>query len=318
MKKENLADSTHTPLLETDTSRREFLDKFTKGIFGGLVAGGVLSALAPAIAFAKRDGSNINESLKFTPFELPPEVEGEDSILRMMRDIQRALAKPLNQRKWNMVIDLRKCVACNACSVSCAAENKLPPGVVYRPVIKEEVGSYPNVSLVSTPRPCMHCDNPPCTEVCPVEATWKRDDGIVIVDYDQCIGCRYCLNACPYGARTFDFGLNYTDNATNHSNVLIGKDKASAYAKAASLEYSKEWKREKEESPMGNARKCHFCIPRIENGMLPECVVTCIGRATYFGDGSDPKSLVAELIALPNAFRLKEHVGTAPSVYYIK
>lgn len=316
MNEQNLSDQDLN--LQSDSSRREFMSRFAKGIFGGIVAGGVLNALMPSSASATKNGSNVNESLKFTPFILPPEVEGEDSILRMMRDLQRALSKPLAQRKWNMVIDLRKCVACNACSVSCVAENKLPPGVIYRPVIKEEIGTYPNVSLVSTPRPCMHCDVPPCTEVCPVEATWKRDDGIVIVDYDQCIGCRYCLNACPYSARTFDFGFNYTDNATDNSANLIGKEKGVSYSKEASFEYGKEWKREREESPEGNARKCHFCIQRIENGMLPQCVVTCIGRATYFGDGSDTKSLVAELIALPNAFKLKEHLGTSPSVYYIR
>lgn len=305
-------------ILDTDESRRNFLEKLTKGIFGGIVATGVVNALAPVNANAKQEGSNLNFSAPFEPFELPPETPNEDTILRMMRDMQRALEKPIEARHWNMVIDLRKCVACNACSVSCAAENKLPPGVIYRPVIKEEFGTYPNVGLISVPRPCMQCDNPSCTEVCPVEATWKRPDGIVIVDYDQCIGCRYCLNACPYGARTFDFGLNYTDNATDNTSNFVGKEKGASYSTAPSLEYAREWKREHEESPEGNARKCHYCIPRIEQGMLPECVVTCIGRATYFGDGNDPKSLVAELIALPNAFRLKENMGTLPSTYYIK
>ncbi len=304
--------------LDTDESRREFLDKFTKGIFGGLIAGGVINALAPVRAEARAEGSNLNFSTKFEPFTLPPEEPGEDSILRMMRDLQRALKKPIEQRHWNMVIDLRKCVGCDACSVSCAAENKLPPGVIYRPVIQEEIGSYPNVGHVTLPRPCMQCDQPPCVPVCPAEATWKRPDGIVIVDYDQCIGCRYCITACPYNARTFDFGMEYVDEAADAPQVFLGKEKASRYETEPSFEYAKEWKREKDESPIGNARKCHFCVPRIEKGMLPECVVTCIGRATYFGDGSDPKSLVAELIASPHAFRLKEEVGTYPSVYYIK
>jgi Fe-S-cluster-containing dehydrogenase component len=97
--------------------------------------------------------------------------------------------------------------------VGCVMENKLPPGVVYRPVIDTEVGVYPNVVRKFLPRPCMQCENPPCVPVCPVDATWKREDGIVVIDYNVCIGCRYCITACPYEARTFDFGENWTDNA---------------------------------------------------------------------------------------------------------
>ena len=318
MSKEQPLEVNKALTLETNESRRDFLDKFTKGIFGGLIATGVVNALAPVKAHAKMEGSNLNESTPFKPFVLPPEQPGEDSQLRMMRDLQRALKKPIEQRHWNMVIDLRKCVGCDACSVSCAAENKLPPGVIYRPVMQQEVGTYPNVGHQTLPRPCMQCEEPPCVPVCPVEATWKRPDGIVAIDYDQCIGCRYCINACPYNARTFDFGLEYVDDAADAPQSLLGKAKAMRYETEPSFEYAKSWAREGEESPIGNARKCHFCIPRIEKGLLPECTTTCIGRATYFGDGSDPESLVAELIALPNAFRLKEEAGTHPSVYYIK
>ncbi|MBI5829685.1 MAG: (4Fe-4S)-binding protein, partial [Chloroflexi bacterium] len=86
----------------------------------------------------------------------------------MQADLQRALAKPVDQRRWVMVIDLRKCVACQACTIACIAENKLPPGVVYRPVLDEEIGAYPNVTRKFLPKPCMQCDNPPCVPVCPV------------------------------------------------------------------------------------------------------------------------------------------------------
>lgn len=234
-----------------------------------------------------------------------PEVEG--SLARMQSDLQRALAKPLEQRRWGMVIDLRKCVGCSACTVACKAENKLPPGVVYRPVIVNEVGTFPNVSMQFTPRPCMQCENPPCVPVCPVGATYKRPDGIVAIDYDVCIGCRYCLTACPYQARTFDWGLYYT-SAT---------PELESYESASSFEYGEEWPREATSSPIDNARKCHFCIHRIEVGMLPACVTTCIGSATYFGDLNDPKSLVSEFVGRPNVTRLKEELGTEPKVYYL-
>ena len=241
----------------------------------------------------------------------PAAPSAESELLRMQRDLQQAMTKPRSQRKWIMVIDLRKCIGCSACTIACKAENHLPPGVVYRPVIEEEVGEYPNVTRNFLPRPCMQCDDPPCTPVCPVNATWKRDDGIVVIDYDRCIGCRYCLSACPYSARYFDFGDYYTDDTPEKQ----------AYEEAASPEYGKRWDRKNKASPVGNARKCHFCIHRLDAGMLPACVTTCIGGATYFGDKNDPESLVNELISRGTAsgkpMRLKEELGTDPKVYYL-
>ncbi|HEY5596922.1 MAG TPA: 4Fe-4S dicluster domain-containing protein [Candidatus Bipolaricaulota bacterium] len=233
--------------------------------------------------------------------------EGGDPLLRMQQDLRRALAKPVEQRRWIMVIDLRKCIGCHACTIACIAENKLPPGVVYRPVITEEIGKYPHVSMRFTPRPCMQCDNPPCVPVCPVKATYKRPDGVVEIDYNACIGCRYCITACPYNARTFDFGGNYSDETPEKA----------PYEDAANFEYGRRWKREREKSPIGNARKCHFCLHRLEAGQLPACTTGCVGRATFFGDSNDPESLVSELIAKPNVMRLKEELGTRPKVYYL-
>lgn len=230
-----------------------------------------------------------------------------DPLIRMQEELKLALKKPLNERRWVMVIDLRKCIGCHACTIGCIAENKLPPGVVYRPVIEEEIGEYPNVRMRFIPRPCMQCDDPPCTPVCPVNATYKRPDGIVEIDYNACIGCRYCITACPYNARYADFGENYTDNTPELQE----------YEKIPNFEYGKRWDRTKEGSPVGNARKCHFCLHRLNVGMLPMCVTTCVGRATYFGDANDPNSLVSELIAQPNVMRLKEELGTKPKVYYL-
>ena len=228
-------------------------------------------------------------------------------LVRMQDELKRAMEKPIDQRKWVMVIDLEKCVGCSACTIACIAENLLPPGVVYRPVIEEEIGEYPNVSRRWLPRPCMQCDDPPCTPVCPVGATWKREDGIVVIDYNRCIGCRYGLVACPYSARYSDFGEDYSD----------GTPEKQPYEEAASPEYGREWRRDGGGSPVGNARKCQFCIHRLEAGMLPACVTTCIGGATYFGDKNDPDSLASELIKSPRVMRLKEDLGTDPKVYYL-
>jgi Fe-S-cluster-containing dehydrogenase component len=243
-------------------------------------------------------------------------LNSESDLVRMQAGLERAMLKPRSQRKWIMVIDLRKCIGCSACTVACKMENLLPPGVVYRPVIEQEEGEYPNVTRHWLPRPCMHCDDPPCVPVCPVNATWKRDDGIVVIDYNQCIGCRYCLAACPYSARYADFGFDYT----NDTDTLLGDSSKQPYEEAASPEYGKRWTRDGG-SPVGNARKCQFCIHRLDAGMLPACVTTCIGGATYFGDKNDHDSLVTDLIVRGSVsghtIRLKEELGTNPKVYYL-
>lgn len=242
---------------------------------------------------------------------MPLTLQMENMSVRMREDLARALKKPLNERHWGMVIDLRKCVGCNACTIACKVENNTPPGVTYHVVIEEEIGRYPNVTRRFLPRPCLQCQHPPCVRVCPVEATYKRADGVVVVDYDVCIGCRYCLAACPYGARSSDFGDFYTVDKTPG---------VAQYDLTPTFEYGKEWKRDPEDrhaSPIGNARKCTFCLHRLDKGMLPACITTCIGGARYFGDLNDPQSLVAQQAASPNVMRLKEELGTEPSVYYL-
>lgn len=245
-------------------------------------------------------------------------VQKENLLVRMQEDIRRALEKPEGERRWGMVIDTRKCVGCHACTISCVAENKLPPGVVYRPVLDQEIGEFPNVTRRFMPRPCLHCENPPCTPVCPVNATYQRPDGIVVIDYEQCIGCRYCITACPYGARTFDFGGVYTDGTPDSTDAMLGHQEIELYERIPNYEYGAAWSRpEGEISPVGNVRKCHFCLHRLEQGALPMCVTTCIGVANFFGDLNDPDSLVSEMAAQPNVVVLKEELGTKPKVFYL-
>jgi Fe-S-cluster-containing dehydrogenase component len=246
-----------------------------------------------------------------------PDSEEVDVLIRMQAELKKALHKPVNTRHWVMVIDLRKCVGCHACTIACVAENKLPPGVVYRQVVEEELGRYPNVSMRFIPRPCLQCDEPPCVPVCPVGATYKRPDGVVAMDYDRCIGCRYCMNACPYNSRYFDFGFSNYDNSPDANGLIFGKHTGGILEDLPSFEYGKAQPRQRERSPIGNVRKCHFCLHRVEIGELPACTTTCIGRATYFGDSNNPESLVSELIARPNILRLREELGTEPKVYYL-
>jgi len=285
--------------VKENAGRREFL----KGLgLATISLGGV--AVEKEVEAAPQGSTDSTAKLP----TLPTAAEGESILLRMQRDLQRAMKKPLEERRWVMAIDLRKCIGCSACTIACVSENKLPPGVVYRPVIDEELGEYPHVSRRFIPRPCMQCDNPPCVPVCPVNATYKRPDGIVEINYDQCIGCRYCITACPYQARYFDFGENVTDGTPASPE---------RYETSPSPEYGKKWPREEGESPIGNVRKCQFCLHRLNAGMLPACVTTCVGYATFFGDANDHESLVAELVASPRAVRLKEELGTEPKTYYL-
>lgn len=297
---------------DAQQSRRNFL-KLLAG------TGGAAAVLPVVDAFAA-DPEAVLANLvqqQTTPFD-NVDVSELDVLERMRIELVRALQKTPAERRWVMVIDLRKCVGCHSCTVACIAENKLPPGVVYRPVIEEEIGEYPNVARRFIPRPCMQCDNPPCVPVCPVDATYTNEEGIVVMNYERCIGCRYCLTACPYSARTSDFGFTYTQGDVNGDGFILGSDIADNYERAANFEYGRQYPREEgRSSPIGNARKCHFCQHRFLNGQLPACVTTCIGRATLFGDANDPESLVASLIASPNVMRLREELGTEPRVYYL-
>jgi len=214
--------------------------------------------------------------------------DGKDELAVIQEDIKRALGRP--DTKWAMLIDLRRCTACKSCTAGCVAEQKSPPGVIYRPVYEEESGTFPNVKRRFTPRPCLQCDNPPCVAACPNKgenkATWKAKNGIVMINYEQCIGCGRCVIACPYKARTLDSGAFYTDSTP----------KIEDYETAPSWEYSRKLARQKNQSPIGNARKCHFCIHRLKQGMVPMCVSTCICRANFFGNPEDKESLIYKMI----------------------
>jgi len=291
-----------------EKDRREFIKEAVGALFAGAT---VLAVSESAAAKTKADIPDPQEVEKTYK-----KYAAVDPLIRMQAELKQSLKMP--NRYWVMVIDLRKCVGCHACTVACMAENKLPPGVVYRPVVDAEKGIYPNVSRTFTPRPCFQCANPPCVPVCPVGATKKRADGIVEIDYTKCIGCRYCLIACPYNARVFDFGLkDYQAGFPASDGRIVGQEGLTPYNEKPSLEYNKKWKRRGHQEPVGTARKCHFCVHRIQAGMLPACVVTCIGRATYFGDKLNPDSLVSELISKPNVMRLREELGTEPQCFYL-
>jgi molybdopterin-containing oxidoreductase family iron-sulfur binding subunit len=224
-------------------------------------------------------------------------------------------ANPRPKFRYGMVIDTRRCVGCRACVVACKAENKTPPGVFYNVVVEQALGNRADDKPLYLAKPCFHCEKPPCVDVCPVSATFKRErDGIVVIDYDRCIGCRYCVTACPYGSRTFDFGENYPPVAEGNP-----------YARVPSPEYGQFRRREADASPIGNVRKCTFCLHLQDEqgrydeaaGRWPACAKTCAGRAIFFGDFDDPESAVSRLVRERQTVRLKEELGTEPNVHYL-
>lgn len=182
---------------------------------------------------------------------------------------------------WAMLIDVRRCIGCQACTMTCIQENAVPEGN-FRTIVssysvkmsdnpaEQQAGAY------VLPRLCNHCDNPPCVPVCPVGATFKRKDGIVVVDSDRCVACAYCVQACPYDARFI--------NPVTHK-----------------------------------ADKCTFCLHRVDAGLLPGCVETCVGGARIFGDLNDPNSEIRQRMEAHQGELkvLKPEMKTEPRVYYI-
>ena len=211
--------------------------------------------------------------------------------------------------RYGMVIDLLRCIACGTCMITCKVEHFLPPGIFWSRVLMKEQGKFPAVSLLMVPVLCNQCSDAACVKVCPTGATSRREDGIVSIDYDKCIGCRYCMMACPYGSRYF-------------------YPKAQSYFEGNSLTPYEEMGYRQWQT--GVVLKCDFCQERIEDGLArglkpgvdreatPACVNSCTAKARYFGDLDDPESEVSQLIRSRRGKQLHAEFGTDPSVYYLE
>ena len=209
-------------------------------------------------------------------------------------------------KRYAMAIDLRRCVGCQTCTAACKSANATPPGVQWRRVLDIESGEFPDVRRTFLPVACMHCANPPCMHVCPTTATRQREDGLVTIDYDICIGCSNCIMACPYDARSIESMPRY------------------AYGEPMQSETARF-----DPERLSVATKCTFCkeridlaavtgqTPGVDPEVTPACVNSCISGAMYFGDVNDPYSNISTLLADTQHFRMHEELGTDPSVYYI-
>ena len=217
--------------------------------------------------------------------------------------------------RYGMAIDVRRCVGCQACAAACKVANNLPKTISYT-VVSSKIaenwdvrgpavgggagaparagGTFPDCTLNFLPMQCQHCENPKCEEVCPTGATQKREDGIVWVDSELCIGCASCIKGCPYeGVRT----LNESE-PEYYLDVVVGEFDAPVH-KAGAVE------------------KCTFCKNLVDRGEEPACMQLCLARARFWGDLDDPSSDVSKAIEGREYHLMQEAAGTGPKVYYL-
>jgi len=243
---------------------------------------------------------------------------GARPLIDAIADVGQPKVEPnpnaLVGKRWAMIVDQKKCLkakeGCKDCVLACHRVHNVPDMPNPKQAVKwiwqapfeevfPEVGNvymaeYMKDSLKGLPLMllCNHCDNPPCVRVCPTKATFRRDDGIVMMDFHRCIGCRYCMAACPFGARS----LNWLDPRPFIKTEL-------------NMEFPTRTR--------GVVEKCNFCDERLAKGLIPACVEACKDKALVFGDVLDPNSEVRALLRQHPSTRRKQHLGTQPQVYYI-
>ncbi|MEK6673403.1 MAG: 4Fe-4S dicluster domain-containing protein [Nitrospirota bacterium] len=281
----------------------------------GAVAGLALSAL-PAGAnaydwekFLQKHFREMNEA------ELKKVIERleRETSLEWKKKITISTAKAIPDVKFGYGLDLSRCIGCRRCVYACVKENNQSRAnqVHWITVLRFKQGEkwadlensekyyssklVPEEGAFYMPVQCQQCENPPCVKACPAQATWKEPDGIVVIDYNWCIGCRYCMTACPYGARRFNWAKpDIPQNELNPETHYLGN--------------RPRFK--------GVVEKCTFCIQRTRLGKLPACVEVCPVGARKFGNLLDPKSEIRYLMSNKRVFRLKEDLNTNPKFYY--
>ncbi len=217
----------------------------------------------------------------------------------------------IEETSFAFTLDLSKCIGCRKCVDACIAENNQSrePKISWIDLLEMEKGSHnltegnryyhrekvPAEGHYYLPVQCQHCQEPPCVKVCPVKATWKEPDGIVVIDYNWCISCRYCVAACPYGARKVNWSA----------------PRLPAKGMNPQMHYLGNVPREK-----GEIEKCTFCIQRVREGKYPACVEACPTGARKFGNLMDEKSVIRKIMANKNIFVLKAELNTLPRFYY--
>lgn len=299
------------PELAAASGRRTAL----KALGATLGAGAFAAAMAP---LRKLDQyTSVDEFLQKHYLELTPEALArtlrrieDDTLRRHGATVHVRDARPQEGVYFGYALNLSVCIGCRRCADACHRENNhdRTTNNSYIRVFEMTQGSFdfekgnasydhpvPAPGKYYLPVQCQQCDNPPCVDVCPVKATWKERDGIVVVDYDWCIGCRYCEAACPYHARRF-----------NWSAPKVPVDEINPEQAYLSNRLR----------PQGVMEKCTFCLHRTREGRLPACLEACPTGARVFGNLLDPESEIRWVLANKRVFVLKEELGTKPSFFY--
>ena len=312
-----MADAQKPKSNEPDRSvtRRSF---FVQGAAAVAGASAVAAALSPLRHLTSNDLPTIQEFLQKHYKEMTPE-DKEQVFARIRKAVSERFhvepnltdPPPLDGVEFVYGLNLSRCIGCRKCVHACVAENNQSraPEIQYIRVLEMEKGSIdvetsdhhydepqvPNPDKYYMPVQCHQCAKPPCVKVCPVEATWQEDDGIVVIDYDWCIGCRYCEAACPYWARRFNFAEPEIPAGEINPNMA----------------YLSNRPRQK-----GVMEKCTYCLHRTRVGLLPACLEVCPTGSRKFGNVLDPESEVAYILKHKRVYVLKEDVGTLPRFFY--
>jgi molybdopterin-containing oxidoreductase family iron-sulfur binding subunit len=288
-----------------DKSRRDFLQNIGMAGVGTLLGG---AAVWAGFNYDKKKTAKQRVKVLTAENKLV-EIE-KDAIIDIVKTpaqeftyLQQRGRDGIAGRRWVMVIDLSKCRNARKCMSACQEAHHLRPEQHHINVLKMQ--ETPNTQPFYMPKPCMHCDNPPCTAVCPVDATFKRQDGIVLIDNERCIGCRFCVAACPYSARVFHW----------QEPLFAEQDKDLIY----DVEQNVPQRR-------GTITKCLFSADKLREGNMPSCVSACPNGVYYFGDenedvvtnGTTKESVrFRKLLAENGGYTLMPELGTKPRVYYL-
>ncbi len=286
---------------ENTNSRRDFFKNF--GLFGAVAAVG---------SAAIYSGYNYEESKP--GHDMVKVLTSDNRIVEVPRDqikdvkvdhdkLQKQGREGLKGHRFVMVIDLAKCRNARKCISACQGAHHLRPYEYHINTLVMQESEH--TAPYFMPKPCQHCDNPPCVAVCPVDATFKRQDGIVLIDNERCIGCRFCIAACPYSARLFHW----------EEPLMAESDKGKPYNIELNIPQRK-----------GTITKCLFSSDRLREGKLPYCVSACPNGVYYFGDenqdavtnGTTKETFrLSELLRVNAGYQLMPELGTKPRVYYL-
>ncbi|HET8577189.1 MAG TPA: 4Fe-4S dicluster domain-containing protein [Methylomirabilota bacterium] len=300
--------SIEQPAADKPISRRAFAKGIALGLGAAALPGGAAAAFDWETFLQKRFQEMSEEEVARTIRRLE-----RDAKRRWKKDIRIGAAKAMPGVLFGYGLDLSKCIGCRRCVYACVEENNQSrnPQVQWISVLRFRKGekwsdlegsekyydppSVPEPGFFYLPVACQLCEKSPCVKVCPTGATWREPDGIVVVDYNWCIGCRYCMASCPYGARRFNWAEpTIPESEVNPETHYLGN----------------------RPRPKGVVEKCTLCIQRVRAGRYPACVEVCPVGARKFGNLLDPGSEIRYLLEHKRVFRLREDLNTHPKFFY--